>query len=128
MGLVCFFGFSFSNALSATKEAMSSSLRLSIVKWRRLSRWPFSKEENVDLSLLVAILDGDGPDSRWLSSNRKVKIFCVVRLCMSLDYVCSCSDRKFFHFVVFILFDYVSQLLSATAQGLSLGGCPIVKR
>ncbi|KAH0878083.1 hypothetical protein HID58_065477 [Brassica napus] len=84
---------------------MSSSLRLSIVKWRRLSRWPFSKEENVDLSLLVAILDGGGPDSRWLSSN-----------------------RKFFHFVVFILFDYVSQLLSATAQGLSLGGCPIVKR
>ncbi|KAF3588767.1 hypothetical protein F2Q69_00027181 [Brassica cretica] len=68
---------------------MSSSPRLSIVKWRRLSRWPFSKEENVDLSLLVAILDGDGPDSRWLSSNRK--------------------------------------LLSATAQGLSLGGCPIVK-
>ncbi|KAF2557008.1 hypothetical protein F2Q68_00013755 [Brassica cretica] len=68
---------------------MSSSTRLSIVKWRRLSRWPLSKEENVDLSLLVAILDSDGPDSRWLSSNRKLEgsnpSSFVLSLCLKPD-------------------------------------------
>ncbi|CAN6843157.1 unnamed protein product [Brassica oleracea] len=82
---------------------------LSLVKLR------WFELEKVDLSLLVSILDGDGPDSRWLSANGKIMSILVL-------------IRLFFHFVVFVLFDSVSPWLSATAQDLSLGGCLILER
>ncbi|KAH0897108.1 hypothetical protein HID58_046676 [Brassica napus] len=82
---------------------------LSLVKLR------WFELEKVDLSLLVSILDGDGPDSRWLSANGKIMSILVL-------------IHLFFHFVVFVLFDSVSPWLSATAQDLSLGGCLILER
>uniref|UniRef100_A0A0D3AN90 No apical meristem-associated C-terminal domain-containing protein n=1 Tax=Brassica oleracea var. oleracea TaxID=109376 RepID=A0A0D3AN90_BRAOL len=75
-------------------------------------RW---RKKSISLSLLVSILDGDGPDSRWLSANGKIMSILVL-------------IRLFFHFVVFVLFDSVSPWLSATAQDLSLGGCLILER
>ncbi|CAN6851395.1 unnamed protein product [Brassica oleracea] len=77
-------------------------------------RW-FELVTSISLSLLVSILDGDGPDSRWLSANGKIMSILVL-------------IRLFFHFVVFVLFDSVSPWLSATAQDLSLGGCLILER
>ena len=49
---------------------------------RRRSRWWFSST-------------GTELSRRWLSSNRKVSVSCVLRFCMCLDFEFYCSDRLF---------------------------------